>query len=93
MLSVNGRDLSGSSLSQALKWIRETDKFMTAVVEYDVAVVDRSPFAHSPLLVELAVKPASSAASLGIHLAAPSGTQNERRVIIESIVPGSIAER
>ena len=87
ILSINGRDLCGCSLSQAHKWIRETDK-LSVVVEYDVAVVDRSQYAHSPLLVELAVK--SSPSPLGIHLASGS---NNGGIVIESIVAGSIAER
>ncbi|KAI9556182.1 hypothetical protein GHT06_018756 [Daphnia sinensis] len=92
VLSVNGRELAGCSLIQAQKWIRETDK-LSAIIEYDVAVVDRSHYAHSPLLVEVEKSPG---ALLGINLAAENGTKtnNQRAaVVIESITSASIAER
>ncbi|XP_046453439.1 glutamate receptor-interacting protein 2-like isoform X2 [Daphnia pulex] len=92
VLSVNGRELAGCSLIQAQKWIRETDK-LSAVIEYDVALVDRSQYAHSPLLVEVEKSPGSL---LGINLVAENTTpktNNQRGVVIESITSASIAER
>lgn len=61
---------------------------LTIVIEYDVAVVDRSQFAHSPLLVEVEKTPS---ALLGIHLA--NDAKGSNRITIESIASGSIAER
>ena len=67
---------------------------LTAVIEYDVALVDRSQYAHSPLLVEVEKSPGSL---LGINLVAEnnvsSKTNNQRGVVIESITSASIAER
>lgn len=61
---------------------------LTIVIEYDVAVVDRSQFAHSPLLVEMEK---TTNALLGIHLA--NDAKGSNRITIESIACGSIAER
>lgn len=66
---------------------------MSAVIEYDVALVDRSQYAHSPLLVEVEKSPGSL---LGINLVAENTTpktNNQRGVVIESITSASIAER
>ena len=67
---------------------------LSAVVEYDVALVDRSQYAHSPLLVEVEKSPG---ALLGINLAVENSsakTNNQLRgVVIDSITPASIAER
>lgn len=64
---------------------------LTAVMEYDVAVVDRSQYAHSPLLVEVEK---SAGALLGINLTENHPkTNNQRGVVIESITAASIAER
>lgn len=66
---------------------------MSAVIEYDVALVDRSQYAHSPLLVEVEKSPGSL---LGINLVAENATpktNNQRGVVIESITSASIAER
>lgn len=62
------------------------------MIEYDVALVDRGQFAqHSPLLVEVEKAPS---ALLGINLAPPaSEAKASHRITIESIAPGSIAER
>lgn len=65
---------------------------LSAIIEYDVALVDRSQYAHSPLLVEVEKSPG---ALLGINLAAENATKtnNQRAVVIESITSASIAER
>ena len=62
------------------------------LIEYDVAIVDRSQFGlHSPLLVEVEKSPG---ALLGINLAIPEKTNKNRSgIFIESIEPASIAER
>ena len=78
---------------------------LTAVIEYDVALVDRSHYASSPLLVEVAVgKSSGGSASLGIQLSqtpidtnlihpSKNGRVPGGAIIIESIAPASIAER
>lgn len=74
---------------------------LTAVIEYDVALVDRSHYASSPLLVEVAVgKSSGGSASLGIQLSQTPldmnlihPSKNGGAIIIESIAPASIAER
>lgn len=62
------------------------------MIEYDVAMVDRSQYAHSPLLVEVEKSPG---ALLGINLAVENNakTNNQRGAVVESITPASIAER
>lgn len=68
------------------------DYRLSAVIEYDVAMVDRSQYAHSPLLVEVEKSPG---ALLGINLASENNTKtnNQRGAVIESITAASIAER
>ena len=70
---------------------------LTMVIEYDVAVVDRSLYAqHSPLLVEVEKSPG---ALLGIHLVMTGPSYIGYRhhpcggAVIESVTSGSIAER
>ncbi|XP_047474021.1 glutamate receptor-interacting protein 2-like isoform X4 [Penaeus chinensis] len=88
LVTVDGRDLTRCSLTEAQETLRRIERSATLTVEYDVSVMENVRSSGGPLLVEIERAPGTS---LGITLTHAHPDPNA--IIIETIRTASIAER
>ncbi|XP_063609660.1 glutamate receptor-interacting protein 2-like isoform X2 [Penaeus indicus] len=88
LVTVDGRDLTRCSLTEAQETLRRIERSATLTVEYDVSVMENVRASGGPLLVEIERAPGTS---LGITLTHAHPDPNA--IIIETIRTASIAER
>ncbi|CAF1005411.1 unnamed protein product [Rotaria sp. Silwood1] len=90
VLAINGINVSGATLQDANKLMRQCRGTTLFLIEYDVAIVDSVKRAAGPLLIEIEK---SFGSTIGINLAQKWTRNNHSVIIIDNVKPASIADR
>ncbi|CAL4088324.1 unnamed protein product [Meganyctiphanes norvegica] len=88
LVSVDGRDLTRVSLSEAQETLKKVERGATLTIEYDVSVMESVRCSGGPLLVEIE---RAAGTSLGITLT--HGHHDTNTIVVDTIKTASIAER
>ncbi|CAF2332315.1 unnamed protein product [Rotaria sp. Silwood2] len=90
VLAINGINVSGATLQDAHKLMRQCRGTTLFLIEYDVAIVDSVKRAAGPLLIEIEK---SFGSTIGISLTQKWTRNNHSVIIIDNVKPASIADR
>ncbi|CAF0956849.1 unnamed protein product [Rotaria sordida] len=90
VLAINGINVSGATLQDAHKLMRQCRGTTLFLIEYDVAIVDSVKRAAGPLLIEIEK---SFGSTIGISLTQKWTRNNHSVIVIDNVKPASIADR